>query len=105
MDNGNGKNYIESQQQVQSQQQIEPQEQKSGTKKMIKDVEVVDLESISSRKTVAGGALGIGLFSANIEQLVAILDIPHESWSIKHTIKFGLLAVSLVLQVCLFLMN
>ena len=36
---------------------------------------------------------------------MAILDIPYESWSTKHTIKFGLLAVSLVLQVCLFLMN
>ena len=105
MDNGNGKNYIESQQQVQSQQQIEHHNQNSQKLKMTKDVEVVDLESISSRKTVAGGALGIGLFSANIEQLVAILDIPHESWSIKHTIKFGLLALSLVLQVSLFLMN
>ena len=83
MDNGNGKNYIESQQQVQSQQQIEAQEKKLQTKKMTKDVEVVDLESISSRKTVAGGALGLGLFSANIEQIMAISDIPHESWSIK----------------------
>ena len=104
VDNGKDKTNIEFQQ-VQSQQQIESQEQNLEKKRITKDVEIVDLESIASRKTVAGGALGLGLFLANIEQIVAILDIPYESWSTKHIIKFGLLALSLVLQVCLFLMN
>ena len=102
MDKGKDKINIEYHKEVQPQQQIEHHKQNSQKLRMSN---YADLESISSRKTVAGGALGLGLFSANIEQIVAILDIPYESWSTKHTIKFGLLAVSLVLQVLSFLMN
>ena len=89
---------FQQQQQIQPQKQLQPS-QNFEKKKVTKDVEMVDLESISSKKSMAGGALQIGLFSANIEQTVAILDIPFDSWSIKHTIKFGLLVGSLVLQV------
>ena len=68
-------------------------------KRATQEVEIVDLESISSRKTALGGALGMGLFSANIEQLVTILDVPQNCWPVKLAIKFWCLVVSLILQV------
>ena len=68
-------------------------------KRATQEVEIVDLESISSRKTALGGALGMGLFSANIEQLATILDVPQNCWPVKLAIKFWCLVVSLILQV------
>ena len=96
-DNGISKNQIDFQQRP---QQLKQQQQSTNEKKRAtQEVEIVDLESISSRKTPLGGALGMGLFSANIEQLVTILDVPQTCWPVKLAIKFWCLVVSLILQV------
>ena len=87
--------------QIQQQPKQQVVQQQSVNKKIIgtQEVEIVNLESISSRKTALGGALGMGLFSANIEQLVTILDVPQNCWPVKLEIKFWCLVVSLILQV------
>jgi hypothetical protein len=109
-DNGISSNQIDFQQRPQQlqqpkqpkqpkQQQVLQQQSTNEKKRATKEVEIVDLESISSRKTALGGALGMGLFSANIEQLVTILDVPQTCWPVKLAIKFWCLVVSLILQV------
>ena len=105
-DNGISLNQIDFQQrpqqlqlQQQPKQQVLQQQSTNEKKRATQEVEIVDLESISSRKTALGGALGMGLFSANIEQLVTILDVPQTCWPVKLAIKFWCLVVSLILQV------
>ena len=103
-DNGISSNQIDFQQRPQQlqqpkQQQVLQQQSTNEKKRATKEVEIVDLESISSRKTALGGALGMGLFSANIEQLATILDVPQTCWPVKLAIKFWCLVVSLILQV------
>ena len=88
--------------QQQPKQQVLQQQSTNKKKRATQEVEIVDLESISSRKTALGGALGMGLFSANIEQLVTILDVPQTCWPVKLAIKFWCLVVSLILQVTFF---
>ena len=107
-DNGISLNQIDFQQRLQQQQlkqqskqqqQVLQQPSTNKKKRATQEVEIVDLESISSRKTALGGALGMGLFSANIEQLATILDVPQTCWPVKLEIKFWCLVVSLILQV------
>ena len=90
---------LQPKQQPKQQQQVLQQQSTNEKKRATQEVEIVDLESISSRKTALGGALGMGLFSANIEQLVTILDVPQTCWPVKLAIKFWCLVVSLILQV------
>ena len=66
-----------------------------------RNVEVVDLNSYANRKTILGGALGMGLFSSNTEQLVTLIELSKEQWTTVQTIKFWLLIISLTLQVCI----
>ena len=90
---------LQPKQQQKQQQQVLQQQSTNEKKRATQEVEIVDLESISSRKTALGGALGMGLFSANIEQLATILDVPQTCWPVKLAIKFWCLVVSLILQV------
>lgn len=60
--------------------------------------EILDLNALAQRKTALGGALGLGLFSSNTEQLVTLISIQTD-WEIKQHIKFWLLIISLFLQV------
>ena len=96
---------LQQQPKQQQHQQVLQQQSTNEMKRATQEVEIVDLESISSRKTALGGALGMGLFSANIEQLVTILDVPQTCWPVKLAIKFWCLVVSLILQVTFFLQN
>lgn len=62
----------------------------------------IDLQGMASRRTAMGGALGMGLLSSNIDQLLTILsmnDLPTGEY-----VKVGLIGFSLVLQVsfCFF---
>merc|ERR1711973_1043638 len=64
-----------------------------------------DLNSFTTKKSVSAGALSLGLFSSNQDQLMSILRL-HEKSGWEWT-KFGLLLASMVLQVissCLLIM-
>ena len=57
----------------------------------------IDMQGMASRRTAMGGALGMGLLSSNIDQLLTILsmnDLPTGEY-----VKAGLIGFSLVLQV------
>ena len=57
----------------------------------------IDLQGMASRRTAMGGALGMGLLSSNIDQLLTILsmkDLPTGEY-----VKAGLIGLSLFLQV------
>jgi hypothetical protein len=56
-----------------------------------------DLNSFASRKTAMGGALSMGLFASNTDQMVTLIDVT--DWNTKQTIKFWLLVASIISQV------
>ena len=84
---------------IQSQRYSRPSRTtKTEEPKLTRELEVVDLNTYSSRKSAIGGALGVSLFTSNTDQLVTLINAG-DTWSNLQNITFWLILISLLLQV------
>ena len=58
-----------------------------------------DMQSFTARKTVTGGALGMGLIASNVDQLMTIVDKIESGIKLTDKVKLGLLVASITFQV------
>ena len=69
------------------------------TVKNAKNVQVLDLNGISSRRGTTAGATGLALLTSNIDILVSILSNEQWTGNIIDEVKFSLVVINILLQV------